>query len=262
MNNLDKGDFMNPESVNIIDSGTGIAFQKELMSRATAVVDLKGARGVRFCGELKDFMGLNQKLQPLKPGVSFLGTGDFHHLCLHFLNKMHEEPILVLFDHHSDMMEPLPGTISCGSWVRAALNGKMVKKCIMVGQNMKDEAFSGSNADNRVIFFPENIPHEKKVSGVMKELLKHDIPVYVSIDKDVLAWGQAYTNWDHGSLKLEELIDFLKIIKKAKSIIGADICGEWPVLQDEIFHTPEDKRKVRANQTANLAILDILLKVV
>lgn len=253
---------MNLETVNVIDSGTGIMFQKDLIRKAAAVVDLSSVRGVRFCGEIKDFIGLNQKLNALKSGISFLGTGDFHHLCLHFLNKLHAEPLLVLFDHHSDMMEPLPGTISCGSWVRAALNNGRVKKCIVVGQSAKDEAFSGSIADGKAIFFPENIPHEKKVLGVVKELMKHVEPVYISIDKDVLAPGEAYTNWDQGSLKLEELIDFLKVIKKAKSIVGVDICGEWPVPPDEIFHTRDDREKIRVNQAVNLKILDTLSGVV
>ncbi|MDI3480357.1 MAG: hypothetical protein PWQ97_12 [Tepidanaerobacteraceae bacterium] len=250
---------MNLKTVNIIDAGTGMVFQEELMKKASAVVDLKDVRGVRFCGEIKDFMGLYHRIHHLKPGVCFLGPGDFHHLCLHFLNKLHTKPLLVLFDHHSDMMEAPPGTISCGSWVRAALNSGKVKKCIIVGQNVRDEMFSDSKSDGKVVFFPQNIPHEKKVSGVMKELMKYSEPVYISIDKDVLVSGEAYTNWDQGSLKLEELLDFIKIIKKAKDIISADICGEWPVPPDGIFHTREDIEKIRINQAANLKILDILL---
>lgn len=253
---------MNLETVNIINSGTGIGSQRELMKRADAVVDLIGVKGVRFCGEIKDFIGLNKKLSALKTGISFLGTGDFHHLCLHFLSKLPVEPLLLLFDHHSDMMKPLPGTISCGSWAMVALMDRKVKKCIAVGVNPKDEVFAGFAAEDKAAFFPENIPHEKKVSGVVEELLKHAEPVYISIDKDVLAPDEAYTNWDQGSLKLDELVDFLKVIKKAKSIIGADICGEWAAPCDEIFYTWEDRDKIRINQNANLKILDTLLPVV
>jgi len=259
---LKKGDRMDLKTVNIINTCAGLGSQRELMKRADATVDLTGVKGVRFCGEIKDFFGLNKKLKPLKTGISFLGSGDFHHLCLHFLSKLPVEPLLLLFDHHSDMMEPMPGTISCGSWVRVALREHKVKKCIAVGVNPKDEAFTGFAAEDKAVFFPENTCHEKQVSGVTEELLKHDGPVYISIDKDVLDPYEAYTNWDQGSLELDRLLDILKIVKKAKNIVGADICGEWAAPGDEIFYTWEDINKIRINQDANLKILDALLSAV
>lgn len=251
---------MRTGTINILKTDGGISFQRELIKKSDSVTDLSKVRGVRFCGEIKDFLALKAKLGPIKPGITFLGTGDFHHLCLYFLNKVSKKPQLLLFDHHSDMMEPLPGTISCGSWVKIAMRRGKVKKCIIVGVNPKDEAFTGSSEGDRVAFFPENIPHEKKVSGVMEELLKFPDPVYISIDKDVLAPEEAFTNWDQGSMTLDEVIDFLKIIKRAKNIVGADICGEWPVPPDEIFHTSEDFKRVKINQQTNLKILKALLK--
>ncbi|MDK2877826.1 MAG: hypothetical protein PWR06_542 [Thermoanaerobacteraceae bacterium] len=247
--------------VNVIKSHSSLGFQKDLIKRATSVVDLSNMRGVRFCAEMKDFLNLKKNLCKLEPGISFLGAGDFHHLSLHFLDKLFLTPQLLLFDHHSDMMESPPGTISCGSWVRLAIREHRIKKCIVVGVNPRDEAFTGQKTGLNASFFPADLPHEHKVAGVMKEIFDSPEPVYISIDKDVLLFGEAFTNWDQGSMKLDELLDFLSIIKKAAKIVGADICGEWPAPADEIFHSMEDRKNIMKNQEANLKILNALEKI-
>lgn len=246
--------------INVLKTDIGINSQRELLARCNRAIDLTGVRGVRFCGELKDFINLEKHLHDLKPGISFLGTGDFHHLTIYFLDKLPITPQLLLFDHHSDMIEPLPGTISCGSWVRVALLQKKIKRCIIVGLNPKDEAITDKGFYGKVAFFPENIPHEKKLSQVIKQVLDSPEPLYISIDKDVLSPGESFTNWDQGSMTLNELVDFLKIISQTKTIVGVDICGEWPAPVHEILYTAQDREKIKINQEANLKILDGLYK--
>ena len=51
-------------------------------------------------------------------------------------------------------------------------------------------------------------------------------PVYLSIDKDVLSVEESPTNWDQGSMMLETLLKWLKLLAGKTQIIGADVCGE------------------------------------
>ena len=53
-----------------------------------------------------------------------------------------------------------------------------------------------------------------------------DIPIYISIDKDVLSEDYAITDWDQGDMTIDEMISLLKDITKDRQIIGVDICGD------------------------------------
>ncbi len=52
------------------------------------------------------------------------------------------------------------------------------------------------------------------------------LPVYLSIDKDVLSEEYARTNWDQGQLSLKLLQEILQWICSRNRILGVDICGE------------------------------------
>ena len=53
-------------------------------------------------------------------------------------------------------------------------------------------------------------------------------PLYISIDKDVLDTNSARTNWDQGTLSLDEMKRILYLIMKHEQVIGIDVCGECP----------------------------------
>ena len=248
-------------AVNVIRSDESIAFQKRLQSRANTILDFSGATGLRFYIEKKFFKKLKKNLMSVKPGITFLGPGDFHHLSVCLLENMEQKPVLVLFDHHSDMQSSPEGFVTCGSWVRLALSEDKVKRCIIVGVSSKDEALFKSPVTEKAVFFPEELPHEKKVSGIVKELIKTGGPVYISIDKDVLAKKDAQTNWDQGRMSLEELLDILEAIGEVAPIVGADVCGEWRLSGDPVLVTCDDIEKTGVNERANLKILEKLLEV-
>ena len=63
-----------------------------------------------------------------------------------------------------------------------------------------------------------------KIKSWMESLRQ---PLYVSIDKDVLARGYASTNWDQGTMTLDTLKRVLESIKGIR-VLGVDICGELP----------------------------------
>lgn len=50
--------------------------------------------------------------------------------------------------------------------------------------------------------------------------------VYISIDKDVLSRVFARTDWDQGTMTLDELFASIRDISLKHKIIGVDICGE------------------------------------
>ena len=51
------------------------------------------------------------------------------------------------------------------------------------------------------------------------------LPAYVSIDIDVLSPDYARTDWSHGTMTPEALLESLDAIAGSHPIIGVDICG-------------------------------------
>lgn len=78
-------------------------------------------------------------------------------------------------------------------------------------------------------------------------LNKGTLPVYISVDKDVLAAGEVYTNWDQGQMKLEQMMTLLEGLFRERQIIGMDICGELP----GELSCEEDVRQNRQNNLVN-----------
>lgn len=53
-------------------------------------------------------------------------------------------------------------------------------------------------------------------------------PVYISIDKDVLARDVVITNWDQGKMRHDDLLGMIRRIAERNRVLGVDICGECP----------------------------------
>jgi hypothetical protein len=98
------------------------------------------------------------------------------------------------------------------------------------------------------------------------------MPLYISIDKDVLRREDACVNWDSGHLSLAEVCDVVRSFTTAAGpIAGVDILGDWsPVVAQGAFrqlmhrtmheHGLIDPRAAaRCNQRANLALFSSLL---
>ena len=133
-------------------------------------------------------------------GIHFIDSGNYHYLSLLWLMKIDMDFNLVLFDHHPDDQPPSFGMItSCGGWV---LESK------------------------------ETLPHLKNVYtfgvGEMPDIsqIPTDLPLFISIDKDVLSPEFALTDWDQGDMTLDEMMSLLTKIANGRKIIGVDICGE------------------------------------
>ena len=133
-------------------------------------------------------------------GIHFIDSGNYHYLSLLWLSKIDTYFNLILFDHHPDNQPPSFGQItSCGGWVLEA---------------------------------SETLPHLKNVYtfGVEDEpsqdLISTDLPIYISIDKDVLSPAYAITDWDQGDMSLEHMISLISELVENRKLIGVDICGD------------------------------------
>ncbi len=206
-------------------------------------------------------------LEPeLKNTITFLGSGDFHHLSS-LLTAQFSQPItVIIFDYHPDW-DILPPRLGCGSWLNEALKKKNVQKVILLGVSSSDISTIsiqagnlGALKDNRLEIYPyshkptltvfkgvpNNISLQVKRRILYNKIYWHELSgrdlktfffellphlttkqTYLSIDKDVLNAHYALTNWEEGHFKLSELLVLLKLIREHLDLVGVDILGDY-----------------------------------
>jgi len=261
--------------LNFDDSVTG---QKGLLSRYDAeVVDLTdlGPSG-RFWADRGVRREIGNRIPEQGAGhVTFLGSGDFHHITEILLSRYDEPVSLIDFDFHQDW-DGTSSLLHCGSWVTRALNRENILKCVILGASSKEMDFFSLQAgclerlkDDRIelypysskpgaVFFrrvPRNISFAAKrypfFTGIgwnelknknITEFFMHIIrrlpskKVYITVDKDCMNTGDALTNWDQGKMPLDHLLEMLKMIKDNCEIVGMDMTGDYsPVRADGVF---------------------------
>ena len=167
-------------------------------------------------------------------GIHFIDGGNYHYMSKIWTDMVQEPFTLVVFDHHPDMQPPRFGDIlSCGGWVKKVLDeNKFTDNVIIIGvaDHLVDEicaeiASHPTGARNDNVFFIR----ESEIASIQTGALPtvHSTrPLYISIDKDALAPAFAATNWDQGSLSLDQMKTIITEIAKDHRIIGVDICGE------------------------------------
>ncbi|MDD5867469.1 MAG: hypothetical protein PUC75_07535, partial [Lachnospiraceae bacterium] len=227
-----------------------------------------------YCDEIAE-EEIKSRLTGIGPeGIHFLDSGNYHYLTLFFLQKLPEDqPFeLILFDNHPDSKEPAFGDIlSCGGWVRKAWEKVPgLLKITMIGMDpllLKEEGLkpgrnslkrrpdlspliiecypSGQNIDQSPDHSPSII--ECYPSGQNIDQRKdhaYDLPVYISIDKDVLRVEDARCNWSQGNMSKEELLEMVSEIYRIRRVLGMDICGE----EDRKDLTEGTKQNEKRNQ--------------
>ena len=174
---------------------------------------------------------LRQKLEEFDAdGIHFIDSGNYHYMSRIWLEKLNTPFRLVVFDNHTDMQPPaFGGLLSCGGWVAASLEElPLLKEVLLVGPDQ--EAFDQTEPvlQEKVRFLSRErlreMTMEEKV--LFFEELSVDLPVYLSVDKDVLCAEDASTTWSQGHMKLEELGQLLAILLEKQDILGMDVCGE------------------------------------
>lgn len=170
-------------------------------------------------------------------GIHFIDSGNYHYMSRIWLSKVNEPVSLLVFDNHTDMQLPaFGGILSCGGWIAAALTEvDNLQNVILIGPD--EEAYSQVEPEfkERVRFLSRErlleMTTEEKTEFLQTCISGEKEPLYISIDKDILAPGDADTSWSQGDMKLEELLTLLKTAvscakKAGRAIAGVDICGE------------------------------------
>jgi len=157
--------------------------------------------------------------------IHLLDSGNYHHLSRVYLDLIKEPYNLVVYDNHTDMQFSAFGNIlSCGSWIADAYESlDYLKKIIIIGASSKYIDDCAFNKDERVIF----------ADSINEVSLENDLPIYISVDKDVISEDEFISDWDQGIMPISTLIKELKCLRDSFRIVGVDICGE-PDNSDDI----------------------------
>lgn len=248
-----------------------------------------------------------------EPWLTFLGSGDLHHMSLLLLEALPQEarPLtLVVIDNHPDWFLDFRRH-DCGDWVAGFREMPWIEQVVLIGQDSEDldwyyfyTAPLKEISTGKIRLHPfkrrgAKVPFwwtrggqkgassthwwgtslhfetlrdegaETLFARVASELRGRKI--YLSIDKDVLNKDCAFTDWDQGSLTLDQLIYAVQILGESCPIAGADITGECapqPVKglrkridSQRLWKKPDSTPGVHArNEEVNLAILEAFLR--
>lgn len=199
---------------------------------------------------------LRKKVQgfPVR-GIHFIDSGNYHYMSRIWLEKIQEPFRLFLFDNHTDMQPPaFGGLLSCGGWAAACFDElPFLREVVLIGPPMEDYLQVESVYRKKVRFLDrENLRCEGKLNGFLQEV-PMDLPVYISIDKDILCTDDASTVWSQGEMRLDTLLAGLELLlermeEEKTPLFGVDICGECD---------PDSLEGNEKNDRANAAFLKL-----
>ena len=206
-------------------------------------------------------------------GLHFLDNGNYHYLTRFWCEKITEDFALVVYDHHVDLRKPVfPGLMSCGSWIRdVLLRNSHCRAVLIIGPEraqagiierelqslVVDDQSPRSSAPVRVSCFTEDDILDGRAARELPHILDElRLPVYISIDKDVLSRKVLRTNWDQGIMTEAELHRELSRFTTDPQIhiLGADICGE--PAYNACRRILDDTRDLRRSDGVNHRLLE------
>lgn len=211
-----------------------------------------------YCDSLAE-EEIEKRIIPFGPeGIHFLDSGNYHYLTKLWLELVKAPFELLVFDHHTDMQRPaFGGILSCGGWIREALEtNENLKHVILVGppqsameETKKELAEDGEELLRKVTWISEEefLQNVEKLDGIQKLCGQCDVtgtgndekvplPLYISIDKDILSESEGKTNWDQGNVVLDQVLHFIDAYMQQapnRQLLGVDICGEGPETDSE-----------------------------
>ena len=188
-------------------------------------------------------------------GIYFIDSGNYHYMSRIGAGRVEKPFRLLVFDNHTDMQLPaFGGLLSCGGWIASSLlELENLAEVWLVGPD--EEAYSQVEEElkEKVRFISQG---DAQTSGYMKEI-PTDLPLYISVDKDVLCGEDASTTWSQGSMGLSGLIEILGLLvesfqEKGGEILQVDICGECD---------RESVHDSTSNDKANRELLELFLPI-
>ena len=194
-------------------------------------------------------------------GIHFIDSGNYHYMTRLWMAKIKEPFCLLVYDNHTDMQPPaFGGILSCGGWIAASLEElENLRYVILVGPDEAAYEQVEEKLKDRVTFLSrEHLQGmtEAQINGFLEETVGRvceSLPLYISVDKDVLSTKNAQTTWSQGDMNLTTLMSgvhaVLECVKNAGGeIAGVDICGEAD---------PETIHENERNDCANKALLEL-----
>ena len=231
------------------DDSVGIPFNSQNIDL------MRWQEQIRFGCTWKEFQQLQNYLakglaQSNQLGCVLMGSGDYHHITQLLLNRINidEKIHLIVCDNHPDNMR-YPFGIHCGSWVYWASRLPQIARIDVIGigssdislkhawENHWSPLYKGKlhywsiqqNANWTKWIAASNAWHgydepESLMLDFLDELQKVHLPIYLSIDKDVLSKEVVMTNWDQGYFLEKHLQNLIQVC--SGHLIGADITGD------------------------------------
>ena len=215
--------------------------------------DLSGVNG--FCDETS-MEEIDARISGLEGWIHFIDGGNFHYLSYLLMKHIRAPFTLVVFDHHTDMKPSMfAGLLSCGCWIKEALDAlPFLKNVVLIG--VADSLADTAEPDyaGRVRIISESMAEAGDTwLGILEAEASE--AVYLSIDKDAFGREEVVTDWDQGTMTLEQLERAYRILD-SRRILGVDICGEAD--RDEFF-SGQMSASDEQNDAANRRILRMLL---
>ena len=210
-------------------------------------------------------------------GIHYIDSGNYHYITKIITDHITEPFGLVMYDHHTDMQIPMvPEMMSCGDWVgQTLIQNENLRQLVVVGPPESDieqtlESYSGSQSGRLLTFSAEDL-HGDLLENKLK-LIRTDLPLYISIDKDVLGTEYTETNWSQGDMSIDGLERLLSVFLGGQGeekntdacrnderydggirhsrILGVDVCGE---VQTDIS-VPEYLEAEEKNEKVNIEL--------
>ncbi len=253
--------------VRVLDLDGSVSAQRSLVLQTRAFVRPArdwgprlrlGCRFARFADFERDLAERLGCLVDADPAVTFIGSGDFHHVSLALLRRLTQPFNLLVLDKHPDWMRGIP-LMHCGSWLNHAARLPLARHVFHVGGDVDfDNAYRWLApwdllCQRRITVLPAVRRFQRgRWAGLDHEPLRSDPenavtpdrleellapyrtelarrPLYISVDKDVLRPADAVVNWDSGYLKLSEAAAVLEAFGNAAGddLAGMDLVGDW-----------------------------------
>lgn len=207
-------------------------------------------------GRLSELVQKDATGQAIYSGIHFIDSGNYHYMTRLFTQEIKKPYMLVFFDHHTDTKPAMFDMLSCGSWAKAVLEqDSYMQKMVMIGppyhsmEEIPEELLHYAKAGRLICISEEELAElflETAVSQaldnalVSNTILKKEkdteerLPIYMSIDRDILCEDAARTNWDQGQITQAQLEYLVEYYLRGREILGIDICGLLPRVEGSV----------------------------
>ena len=197
-------------------------------------------------------------------GIYFMDSGNYHYVTEIMTSQIQKEFQLVVFDHHTDMQKPMiEHMTSCGDWAEKVLEtNPWLQQLVLIGPQAKDieqlyrekdGLMNRKEISEKLLTFSAEEIHTREDKNKISKI-KKNLPVYISIDKDILDKQYTETNWSQGNMSLPMLERLLSHFLENGNILGIDICGEC----QQGIPLPEYLQAEELNEETNQKLFEFL----